>query len=230
MAVVLAVVNDAGRDASWRPGLLLVQGLTFKCKEATLRQVTEMNARPGRKQSPVVLFAGLPADEIQAACLVAQQEGAQIQPISGIGPPAALISGLTAESLEAALDATTQFGPDPSDYLWHNALFLCKGWPFRYLQSHTESAGADQGDILPQNPKRLCVAWGLSQKQLDAALQTQDELGADIQVWSYGPYGGEALLLSFDPFAPISSLPHCCVQALVHHRTTDQHTEDTDGQ
>ena len=221
MAVVFSMVNNVGGDAGWRPALLLVQGRSFQCKEATLRHITEMNAKPGRKQSPVVLFAGFGPPEMQAASLAAEHESANIHHVSAIGAPATLITGLSADTFETVLNATSEFGPDPLDVVWNEGLFLCKGWPLRYLQSHTHSSDSDQGDVLPQNSKRLCVAWGLSQEQLDAALQSATELRADIQAWSYGPYGGEVLFPDPNPFDTI----YCCLQALVQHRTTDQHTD-----
>jgi hypothetical protein len=136
MEVVLDVVNRTGGDETppWRPGLLLVQGWPLGWTGAVLREVTAMNAKPRRRQSPVVLLSGLSSDHIEAASSAARGVGADVRPLPLVSETCAFIPGLSAESFDTVFDSAGAFGPDPAEPVLRMALLVARGWQFTGMQ------------------------------------------------------------------------------------------------
>lgn len=99
MEVVLTVVNQAGAEHGWRPGLLLVQGWPLFCTKAALRSVTEMNAKPNRKRSSIVLLSGLTLHDLEGARGAAEAVGAEARQLFLGDSTAMLLTGLSAETM-----------------------------------------------------------------------------------------------------------------------------------
>jgi hypothetical protein len=202
-----AVLNcvDSGEDpaVAWSPALLLVEGTPTGLGEGILRAVTAMNARPGRKRSQMVLFTGLSVADIKAAMREAARCGANIDGAPQVGSTAVLVRDLSWENALTVFHAAGGFGRTPEEPVWHEALIVAKGWPFRSMAralddvvwatdgaSEADSAGAVDGpegeDGSSTSGRRICMAWGLSDEQVRAAQVAAHDFGGDVAALSGG--------------------------------------------